>query len=526
MITQILTGAGIGIFAGYSVAMCGGILALLTLCIGVTAGYLLNLRLKEYKTASLFAVLVLFLCRIALFIYPVPEAVPLVCGFICGMAFRFTAPSGAALKGAMFAGVLSYAAALLFVTGSGEASLAFICGGISLLAEYFKDKSTNKFAVPVLLVLLLGIFPAGSLSKSERMVHVDLAMKLQQGACGAMLMPDKAVADKALSVGFFADETAKTLKNFPGLIKVDTVGHYMQLYPVFAGFDKSELYPVVFVNGNGRMCRLASRLVAPNGVLIVPEACVGDVPQAFRNWCELPSAQGFVALSRDFVIDCSDAAVSAKMEQHIKRLGLQETIKPGVCDALFTFITRHSSGVRAEKHCKQINYTLWFFGLVAGAYLVLRLLIFSRFDKGERRWTAIENTFSTVLLLLLLKRFPDTLCTALLPAAVFFAIPAFGITGKKGRLLQLAGAALCVLSIFIPELLNAAQLTAAICCGTMWKQLRCEKDAVMAWVDACSLTGILLGTAAFAVLTTVSAPVIFVIGVTLLLRSNILFRSL
>ena len=65
MISQILTGAGIGIFAGYSIAMCGGILSLLVLACGILAGCLLNLKLKEYRNAALFAVLVLIMCRAA-----------------------------------------------------------------------------------------------------------------------------------------------------------------------------------------------------------------------------------------------------------------------------------------------------------------------------------------------------------------------------------------------------------------------------------------------------------------------------
>ena len=47
MMYQILTGAGFGIFAGYSIAACSGVLALLVLCIAAVAGYLLNMRLRE-----------------------------------------------------------------------------------------------------------------------------------------------------------------------------------------------------------------------------------------------------------------------------------------------------------------------------------------------------------------------------------------------------------------------------------------------------------------------------------------------
>ena len=214
------------------------------------------------------------------------------------------------------------------------------------------------------------------------------------------------------------------------------------------------------------------------------------------------------------------------MEHHIKRLGLQKTIPAGVCDALFSPAIRPSAGIRELESGKQINYTLWFFGLMSGVYLILRLIVFSRFDKGERRWSALENTASTVLLLLLLKRFPDTLCTALLPSAVFLMLPVLKLTGSKCRLLQLAGAALCISSIFSMKFLNAAQLVGVICCGVMWYQLRKEKDAVTEWVDFCSLAGCFLGVAVFMLLMTASAPAIFILGTVLLLRSNILFRSL
>ena len=524
MTAQILTGAGIGIFAGYSYAMCGGISSLLVFCCSILAGYLINLRLKGYPVARFCAALALIAGRIALFFYPVPEAVPAVCGMIAGMAFYFHSGSASAMKSTVWTGILSSAYAFLFVTGSGEAALAFICGGAALLAGFLKRSFSRKLVTAAFFLLLIALFPAGTLSKYERLASICRADDLQRGICGAMILPQKEVAVTALSVGDFAQESANVLSNFPGLKKTDTAKHYITLYP-FPG-TRQEKYPVVFVNGNGRMCRLASRLVSPGGILIVPDNCISDVPKAFRYWSELPSSPRFIALSRDFAIDSSEESISRKMRLHIKKLGLEKTIPEGVCSAVFSSQNKAAGGIRETKAAKQINYTLWFFGLLSAGYLMLRLIVFSRFDKGERRWSALENTASTVMLLLLLKHFPDNICSALLPVAAFLMLPALKISGKKSRILQLAGATLCLTAVFVPEFLNPAQFTGAVVCGIMWTQLRLEKNAVMTWVDSCSLAGIFLGTAIFMLLLTVSAPPVFILGTVLLLRSNILFRSL
>lgn len=524
MTAQILTGAGIGIFAGFSFSSCGGISSLLMFCCSILAGYLLNLRLKGYPAAVFCAALALIAGRIALFFYPVPEAVPAVCGMIIGMAFYFHSGSAAAMKSAVLTGMLSSACTFLFVTGSGEAALAFICGGAALLAGFLKRSFSRKLVTAAFFLLLIALFPAGTLSKYERLASICRADDLQRGICGAMILPEKEVAVTALSVGDFAQESADVLNNFPGLKKADTAKHYISLYP-FPGI-KLEKYPAVFVNGGGRMCRLASRLVSPGGILVVPESCVADVPQAFKYWCELPSSKNFIVLARDFAIDASEETISNKMRLHIKKLGLEKAIPQGVCQAIFSPQNKVSGGIRETNSVKRINYTLWFFGLLSAGYLILRLIVFSRFDKGERRWSALENTASTTMLLLLLRHFPDTVCTALLPVSIFLMLPALKISGRKSRLLQLAGAALVLASVFMPEFLNPAQLVGAVVCGVMWTQLRLEKSAVMTWVDSCSLTGIFIGTAISMLLMTVSAPPVFILGIVLLLRSNILFRSL
>ena len=65
---------------------------------------------------------------------------PLVSGLICGMTFGFQASSAVVLKSMVFAGIISCICSSLFVSGSGEACLAFICGGASMLSGFFKDK--------------------------------------------------------------------------------------------------------------------------------------------------------------------------------------------------------------------------------------------------------------------------------------------------------------------------------------------------------------------------------------------------
>ena len=526
MMYQILTGAGFGIFAGYSIAACSGVLALLVLCIAAVAGYLLNMRLREYPAARLAAAFVLILSRAVLFLYPVPELLPLICGLLCGMLFYFRAGSRASLCSTAVSGVLSCSAFLLFVSGSGEACLAFICGASAFLAEFFKNDNHRKFATLAMTLLLISLFPAGAASKAERMSDVSNFVKLGKAIHGTMCLPGDGVATRFLAVGAFSEKAVAQISDFPGLEKAAAIKNYIDLYPIFKRDEKRELYPVVVVNGNGRMCRLASSLVSPSGVLIVPEKYVQELPSAFRHWSELAFAPGFIALARDFVIDCKSETIERKMQHHLEKCCMKNSVPKGVYSALFESAVKPSYGIREIDSFKQINYTLWFFGLISGLYLILRLVIFSRFDKGERRWSALENTASAVLLFMLLKRTPDTLCTALFPAAAFLMLPFLKLTGKKWRLLQLAGAVLCIISIVSAEFINAAQLAGAVCCGTMWTHLRQEKGAVLTWVDSCSLCGFALGTAIFSLLLTVNAPAVFILGLVLLLRSNALFRSL
>ena len=526
MIYQILTGAGLGIFAGYCAATCSGVLALLTFFTGIVAGYLLNFRLKGYPGARVFAAVLLITVRAVLFLHPVPELLPLVCGMSCGMLCYFRAGNRASITWAAAAGVFSCSLFLLLVSGSGEAVLAFLCGGSALLAEFFKRNTNRKFALLAMGILLISLFPAGAASKAERIREVDNFVKISKAINGAMCLPGSGVATKVLAVGAFSENTTALLNDFPGLKKAENIKNYYGLYPLFNCNEKRDTFHVVTVNGNGRMCRLASNLVSGNGILIVPEKYVQEIPSSFRHWSELPFAPGFIVMARDFAIDCSGSSIERKMQHHLSVCGMRDAVPHGVYDALFDLQTKPSGGIRDIDSAKQINYTLWFFGLISGIYLILRLIIFSRFDKGERRWSALENTASTILLFMLLKRNPDTLLTALLPATAFFMLPILKFTGIKWRLLQLMGAVLCCLSIVFPQFINAAQLFGAICCGTMWNHLRQEKGAVMVWVDSCSLSGLVIGVAIFSLLLTLNAPAVFIIGIVLLLRSNALFRSL
>ena len=526
MIYQLLTGAGLGIFAGYCAATYSGVISLLVFFCGIFAGYLLNLRLKGYQGARLFAATLLIAARAVLFIHPMPEILPLICGMICGMAYYFRAGNRSSLHSAAAAGLLSCALFLLLSSGSGEAALAFLCGGSALFAEFFKRNTHRKFALLSMTVLLISLFPAGAASRAERAAEVANFVKISKAIHGAMALPGSGVATKMLAVGAFAEKTTELLNDFPGLKKTCAIKNYIGLYPVFNRSEKRDTFQIVTVNGNGRMCRLASNLVSQDGILVIPEKHVQEIPSAFRHWSELPFAPGFIVMARDFAIDCSGSAIERKMQHHLEKCGMRDAVPKGVYDALFDANNKPACGIRDIDSAKQINYTLWFFGLISGAYLILRLIIFSRFDKGERRWSALENTASTILLFMLLKRTPDTLFTALLPAAAFFMLPCVKLTGAKWRIMQLSGAVLCGLSIAFPQFTGAAQLIGAVCCGTMWNHLRREKGAVMVWVDSCSICGTALGIAVFSLLLTLNAPAAFIIGLVLLLRSNALFRSL
>lgn len=526
MMYNILTGAGFGIFAGHTFSVNNGMMPLFIAFCCTVAGYLLNMRLSKFPVAEFFASAILLIFRAILFTHPVPELLPAVGGLLCGMMFYCCGNNKSSLGSAAVTGIVTSAAVLLLPGGSGEACLALICGGAALSAAQLRHSKNRKLAILTILMLLFSLFPAGTASKLERMKELSNALKLSDSVTVAMTLPGTGVATEALVIGSFGEQVASGLKDFAGLKQVKVIKNYAQLYPVFDRKEQRRTYPVVFVTGSGRMCRLGSNLVSRGGILIVPVEHVQEVPSAFRHWSELPDTPGFVVMARDFVIDCSGSTIERKMQLHMKKCGFGDTVPKGVYDAVFSSENKPAGGIREIDSIRQINYTLWFFGLISGAYLILRLVIFSRFDKGERRWSALENTASTILLFLLLKRTPDTLCTALLPAAAFLMLPVVGFTGKKWRVLQLATVVLAILSIYEPQFINACQLVGAICCGVMWNHLRQEKGAVIQWVDSCSLCGTVAGTGLFMLLLTFNAPTAFILGVVLLLRSNALFRSL
>lgn len=528
MIVKILTGAGVGILTGYTAAVSGGTIQQLLLFFGILLGFLTVVRCKEHPYIQFSALFAVIAARTVMFSseLSIPEIEVLLNGFISGAGYAFCGKESASVISASLSGAAVFALSLLFVSGSGEASLAFICGGVSLLINFFKNEKQRRPAVAALLLLFYSVFPAGNASHNERLQTLVTADKMRGGAVNAMCLPGTGVASRALVVGSIPEPVTDVLKNFPGMERCDTIKHYCKLYPVFKRKENQTTYPVVFCTGNGKMCRLASRMVSDGGVLVIPEKHVSEIPSAFRHWSRLSSAPEFIVLSRDFVIETSGAAIERKMQRHLEKLCQPGVIPGGVMSALCDFPESQEQGIREIDGGKRINYTLWFFGLISGAYLMLRLLIFSRFDKGERRWTALENTASAILLFLLLKRLPDTIFTAVLPAMLFFGLPVCKISGMKWRVLQWLGAGVLIATIFIPELLNVSQVLMAVCCGVMWKNLRMENGAVYEWIDGCSLLGLVLGAAVYAVLLTVNAPVVFVVGLVLLLRSNALFRSL
>lgn len=526
MIYNILAGTGIGILTGHTAAVCGGTIPLVILFTGIILGFLSIVRSENHpnlRFASVFAAIAL---RLVLFhpLLCITELQMLFCGIISGMGFALYGKEKSSVLALCLTGAVSFISFLLFFSGTGEAAFVYIAGTISLLLFFFKDKKYSKFAAIAALLALYSLFPAGSISNQERARSIMLSERLRAGAVNAMCLVPGGVATKALIVSNTPQLITSVIKDIPGFEKCDVITHYFGLYPILNRRGEKS-YPVVFSPGSGRMCRLASRLVANNGILVVHEENVAEVPAAFRYWSRLSSAPEFIVLSRTSPINTSAADIERKMQKHLAGICRKGEIPEGVLSAICDFPESDEHGIREQDNSKRINYTLWFFGLISGTYLILRLLVFSRFDKGERRWTALENTASTVLLFMLLKRSPDNIFTAVLPAALFFSLPVLKVTGKKWRALQIINAALIVTSAFIPKFLNASQLTAAVCCGVMWYNLRKENGAVREWVDGCSLLGFTFGAAIYTMSLTLNAPTVFIIGIALLLRSNALFRS-
>ena len=525
MILKLITGAGCGIFLGHSASGCGGAVSLLLYTFGILCGYMLMVRFKERAAARLTAITLLAAARTALFIYPVYELDNLVCGLLSGAALLQISSSATATFVTAVAGLVSYGYFRLTLSGCGEKWLAFFCVGVTLLAPHFKKGSFNRLALLPLAILLLSLFPAGNATTYETFSTAKRANQLIPGVHAAMCLPGDRVATTALVCGKGSSLIAEQLEKFPGIGQVKTVNSYAELYPVFSNHGDIPHYQAVFCMGDERLCRLASRCVDKNGVLIVPEEYAPGIPSAFRHWSELSLAPGFVAMARDFRLDFSSETIERKMQKHLNRCGLKDIVPSGVFGALFDSQEKLNCGVRELKTPRQLTFRLWFLGIVCTLYLAARLVVFSRFDKGERRWSALENTASTVLIFMLLKRTPDTIFTALLPAVLFLGLPVITLRGIKLRFIQISGAVLVLLSMLYPELLNAAQLICAIACGTLWKRLRLEKNAVKVWVDACAICGIMAGVMLYSLLFALNAPLPWYLITALILRSNAIFRS-
>lgn len=524
MILKLLTGAGCGIFLGHSASLCGGTVSLLLYTFGILCGYMLMVRLKE-NTGRISAIALLITARTALFVYPVYELDHLICGLISGAALLQISSSATATLTCALLGLVSYGYFHLAFSGAGEKWLAFLCAGLTLLLPFLKKGSFSRLAFVPLAILLASVFPAGNATTSELFDTAKRANRLIPGVHAAMCLPGDRVATAALICGKGGSLIAEQLEKFPGISRIKTVKSYCELYPVYSTREDIPLYQAVFCTGNERLCRLASRCVDDKGVLIIPEDYASCIPSDFRHWSELPLAPGYIAMARDFRLDTSSDAIERKMQKHLERCGLKDTVPAGVFSALFDSPDKLNYGVRDLDTPRQLTFRLWFLGILCTLYLALRLVVFSHFDKGERRWSALENTASTILLFMLLKRAPDTVFTALLPAAVFLGLPVITLKGGKLRFIQISGAVLLMATLIYPEVINAAQLICAVACGTLWKRLRLEKGAVKVWVDACAICGVMAGVILYSLLFALNAPVQWYIIIILILRSNAIFRS-
>ena len=525
MILKLLCGAGCGIFLGHSASGCGGTVSLLLYTFGILCGYMLMVRVRENAAARIAVVTLLTAAQTALFVYPVYELDKLVCGLLSGAALMQIASSATSMLIAAVTGAVTYGYFHLALSGFGEKWLAFLCVDFILLLPFFKKGAFNRLVIFPLAILLASIFPAGNATTAELFNTAQRANRLIPAVHAAMCLPGDRVATDALICGKGGTLIAEQLEKFPGIAKVRVIDNYRELYPVFTSRKDMPHYPVVFCTGDERVCRLASSCVADKGVLVIPEELASCVPSSFRYWSELVNAPGYVVMARDFRLDVSGEDIERKMQKHLARCGLKDTVPAGVFSALFDSQDKLASGVRELKAPRQLTFRLWFLGIVCTFYLALRLVVFSRFDKGERRWSALENTASVMLLFMLLKRSPDTLFTALLPAAVFLGLPVITLRGAKLRFIQIAGAVMLMLTLLYSQLLNAAQLICAIACGTLWKRLRLEKGAVRIWVDACAICGVMLGVILYSLLFALNAPVQWYIIIILILRSNAIFRS-
>jgi hypothetical protein len=525
MILKLITGAGCGIFLGNSASQCGATASLLLYTFGILCGYMLMVRCKENTVSKISAITLLFAVRAALFIHPVYELEHLVCGVLSGAALLQISSTAASMLTASILGLASFAYFHLAFSGAGEKWLAFLGIGVTLLAPLLKKDTFNRFAVIPLVILLTSLFPAGNATTDELFFSTRRANQLIPGVHAAMCLPGDRVATSALVCGDASPIIAGQLEKFPGIDQVKTVNSYRELYPLFSNRKDMPQYQAVFCTGNERLCRLASRCVDDRGVLIIPESCASCIPSAFRHWSELPLAPGYIVMARDFQPDTSSDTIERKMQKHLTRCGLKDTVPAGVFSALFDSPDKLNSGVRELTQPRQLTFRLWFLGIICTLYLALRLAVFSHFDKGERRWSALENTASVILVFMLLKKSPDTLFTALLPAAVFLGLPVITLRGIKLRFIQISGAVMLMLTMIYPELINAAQLICAIACGTLWKRIRLEKGAVKVWVDACAICGIMTGVVLYSLLFALNAPLHWYIIITLILRSNTIFRS-